>query len=85
MKKISALFLLMTTLSCKSLMHGQEQPVHLIDSQNHIYMTTCSGTVETFGTCHQKAQKTCDKGYRLIEQKSDSSGVHREIKFQCKS
>ena len=65
-------------------MHGQEQPVHLVESQNHIYMTTCSGTVETIGTCHQKAQKTCDQDYRVLEQKSDSSGVHREIKFQCK-
>jgi hypothetical protein len=75
----------MTTLSCKSLMNGQDQPVHLIDSQNHIYMTTCSGLAETIGTCHQKAQKTCDKGYRLIEEKIDGSGVHRYIKFQCKN
>ncbi len=74
---------MMTTLSCKSLMHGQEQPVHLMDSQNRIYMTTCSGTSETMGSCHQKAQKTCDQGYRLIEEKIDSSGVHREIRFQC--
>ena len=66
-------------------MNPQEQPVNLIDSKANIYITTCSGTVETFGTCHQKAQKTCDKDYKLIEQKSDSSGVYREIKFQCKS
>ena len=66
-------------------MHGQEQPVHLIDSRNQIYMTTCSGMAETIGSCHQKAQKTCDKGYKLIKEKLDSTGVHREITFQCKN
>ena len=66
-------------------MNGQGQPVNLIDSQNHMYMTTCSGMAETLGSCHQKAQKTCDKGYRLLEEKIDASGVHRQIKFQCKT
>ncbi len=71
-------------LSCKSLMNPQEQPVNLVDRKNNTYMTTCSGLAETIGSCYQKAQKTCDKGYHLIEEKIDSSGVHREIKFQCK-
>ena len=73
----------MTILSCKSLLNPQEQSVNLVDSQNNIYMTTCSGTAETIGSCYQKAQKTCDKGYKLIEEKIDSTGVHRLIKFQC--
>jgi len=76
---------MITTLSCKSLMNGQDQPVNLIDSQNHIYMTTCSGLAETIGSCYQKAQKTCVNGYHLIEEKIDSSGVHRQIRFQCKN
>jgi len=83
LKKMSVLFLMITTLSCKSLMNPQEQPINLIDSKNKIYMTTCSGLAETIGSCYQKAQKTCDKGYKLIEEKIDSSGVHRQIKFQC--
>jgi hypothetical protein len=70
--------------SCKSLMSPQEQPVNLIDSKNNIYMTTCSGMAETIGTCYDKAQKTCEKGYTLIQEKLDSSGVHRAIRFQCK-
>jgi len=74
---------LIATVSCKSLMNSQEQPVNLIDGKNNIYMTTCSGMAETIGSCHQKAQKTCDKGYQLIEEKIDSSGVHRMIRFQC--
>ena len=66
-------------------MNPQEQPVLLIDGRNNIYMTTCSGLAETIGSCYQKAQKNCDKGYHLIEEKIDSSGVHRAIKFQCKN
>ncbi len=85
LKKISVLFLMMITMSCKSLTSGQDQPVNLIDSQNHIYVTTCSGMAETLGSCHQKAQKTCDNGYSLLEEKIDNSGVHRSIKFQCKN
>ena len=75
---------MMTTLSCKSLMNGQDQSVNLIDGKNNTYMTTCSGMAETIGSCYQKAQQTCDKGYHLIEEKIDSSGVHRMIRFQCK-
>jgi hypothetical protein len=72
-------------ISCTSLMNPQEQPIHLIDVKNNIYITTCSGMAETIGSCHQKAQKTCAKGYGLIEEKVDSTGVHRGIKFQCKN
>jgi hypothetical protein len=74
---------MMTILSCKSLMNAQEQPVHLIDGKTNTYMTTCSGMAETIGSCHQKAKNTCDKGYSVLEEKRDSSGVHREIRFQC--
>jgi hypothetical protein len=84
LKKIIILFLLITIISCKSLLNPQEQSVNLVDSQNNIYMTTCSGMAETIGSCYQKAQKTCDKGYKVLEEKFDSSGVHRMIKFQCK-
>ncbi len=75
---------MMTILSCKSLMNGQDQSVHLIDGKTNTYMTTCSGMAETIGSCYQKAKKTCDNGYHLIEEKIDSSGVHRMIRFQCK-
>ena len=84
MKKLSLLFLMLLNLSCNALMNGQGQPVNLIDSQNHIYMTTCSGLAETIGTCHEKAKKTCKEGYNLLNEVRDSSGVHREIRFQCK-
>ena len=71
--------------SGKSLMNPQEQPVNLVYRKNNIYMTTCNGLAETIGSCYQKAQNTCDKGYTVVEEKFDSSGVHRQIKFQCKT
>ncbi|QDC41585.1 hypothetical protein FIT92_05990 [Candidatus Methylopumilus universalis] len=84
MKKISIVFLLVLNISCSSLMNYQEQPVQLIDQKNNIYKTTCSGMAESIGTCHQKAKRTCERGYQVLNEKLDSSGVHREIKFQCK-
>lgn len=70
-------------ISCTSLMHYQEQPVEVIDQKSNIYKTTCSGMAESIGTCHQKAKRTCVRGYQVLSEKLDSSGVHREIKFQC--
>ena len=71
-------------MSCSTLMNGQEQPVEIIDGKANIYSTSCSGVVETIGTCHQKAKKTCNKGYEVLNENFDSSGVHRKIQFQCK-
>jgi hypothetical protein len=71
-------------VSCSTLMNPQEQPVELIDGKANIYSTTCSGMAETMGICHQKAQRTCKQGYKVLNENVDSSGVHRKIKFQCK-
>ena len=84
MKIYLILFLMLLNLSCAALMNGQEQPVELIDSKANIYNTTCSGMAETFGTCHQKAKRTCKQGYQVLNENLDSSGIHREIRFQCK-
>jgi hypothetical protein len=51
---------------------------------NKIYLTTCSGLAETTGTCHMKAKRTCSKGYKVLDEITDSSGVHRQLRFQCK-
>ena len=71
-------------VSCSTLMNAQEQPVELIDSRLNIYRTTCSGMAETIGTCHKKAKRTCKQGYEVLNENLDSSGIHREIRFQCK-
>ncbi len=65
-------------------MNGQGQPVNLIDSKNNIYMTTCSGMAETIGMCYDKAKRTCKSGYQVLDEVRDSSGVHRQLRFQCK-
>jgi len=83
MKLFSLLFLMILNLSCTSLINPQEQPVNLLDDKAKIYNTTCSGLAETIGTCHEKAKRTCERGYQFLNEKLDSSGVHREIKFQC--
>ena len=84
MKNFGILFLMALNISCASLMNPQEQPVELIDGKANIYSTTCSGMAETMGTCHEKAKRTCKQGYNLLNEVRDSSGVHRQIKFQCK-
>ena len=70
--------------SCTSLMNPQEQPVLLMDTKNHIYTTTCSGLAETKGTCHVKAKHTCQSAYQALDEITDNSGVHRQLRFQCK-
>ncbi len=83
LKKYSVLILIVLNVSCSSLMNTQEQPVNIVDSKFNIYNTTCSGMAETIGTCHQKAKRTCKQGYKVLSENLDSSGVHREIRFQC--
>jgi hypothetical protein len=84
MKSYIVLFLIALNASCAALMNPQEQPVNLIDGKAKIYSTTCSGLAETIGTCHEKAKRTCKEGYNLLNEVRDSSGVNRQIKFQCK-
>ncbi len=83
LKKYSVLLLIALNVSCSTLMNVQEQPVNIIDGKLNIYTTTCSGMAETIGTCHQKAKRTCNQGYKVLKENLDTSGVHREIKFQC--
>jgi hypothetical protein len=84
MKIYITLVLIVLNTACRALMNGQAQPVQLINAKEYIYMTSCSGLAETIGTCHEKAKRTCRNGYELLNEKLDSSGVHREIRFQCK-
>jgi hypothetical protein len=84
LKKYSVLFLITLNASCSTLMNVQEQPVNVVDGKLNIYTTTCSGMAETMGTCHQKAKRTCRQGYEVLKENLDTSGVHREIRFQCK-
>jgi hypothetical protein len=85
MTKFFIMLLVVFELGCSSLLSssGRIQSVHLLDSKTQTFRTTCSGMAETIGSCHMKAKETCEKGYQLLLEKLDSSGVHREITFQC--
>lgn len=70
--------------ACAQLQHGAIQPVILKDSARNIYFTSCSGAVEVWGNCYDKARATCEKSYVILDQKEDLNGGRREITFQCK-
>jgi len=70
--------------SCAQLQQGAIQPVVLKSAKNSIYFTSCSGAVEVWGNCYDKAKNSCDKGYKTIEIKDEANGGRRELTFQCK-
>jgi hypothetical protein len=81
MKYLYMLLVLML-IGCDQLIRPQEQSV--VELENDIFFTTCSGVAETIGSCYQKAKRTCNGKYEIIKEFRDSSGVHRELTFQCK-
>jgi len=81
--KYALLFLISLLSSCAQLMRGDEQPVMQYRDAN-TYRTTCSGAVEHWGSCNQKANRTCSNGYVIVEKISDANAVHRELIFSCK-
>ncbi len=80
--KLPVLILLVALVGCAQLLRPEEHPVkHLKDD---MYFTTCSGMVETIGKCFEKAKRTCSGSYVIIKEFRDSSGIHRELTFECK-
>ncbi len=77
------LFVLITFIlgGCTQLMNGQQQPVRLL--KTNLYSTTCSGAVETWANCNQKALKACESKYDVLEKNESIIGGRREITFQC--
>lgn len=70
-------------VACSSLTNYQEQPVVQL-SGNEVFITTCNGMAEDWGSCHRKAKRTCANGYSVIEKTQLNDLVHREITFTCK-
>lgn len=60
------------------------QPVTYKNQQEKIMFTTCSGTVEEWGSCFSKAAKTCPNHYEVIERFETPYGATRELTFKCK-
>ncbi len=67
---------------CQQLLHGQQQQVRT--KSNGDYLVGCGGAVETWGSCNDKAMKTCPKGYDVITKEENSNGTLRELTFRCK-
>ncbi len=82
--RILIVFLIVLLSGCAQLMNGQIQPVTVKDYKQQIMFTTCSGSVEDWGSCSQKAAKSCEKGYVVLNKIESAVGGRREITFQCK-
>lgn len=67
---------------CAQLMHGEQQPV--VARGQGTYFTTCSGTVEEWGSCFSKAKSTCTNGYEVLGKVENAVGGKREMTFMCK-
>jgi hypothetical protein len=83
MRVFLILFILSLNGGCAQLMRGETQPVQVLDLKNKIMATTCSGLVEHWQNCYEKARKSCENGYQIINKIESPSSVRREITFQC--
>lgn len=68
-------------VACAQLKQGQMQPV--IPEAEGAYFTTCSGTVEDWGSCHRKAKNVCKNGYEVLYKNENPVGGRRELRFAC--
>lgn len=75
----------MTVLAgCAQMQHGAIQPVVSLNLKQELYFTSCSGAVEVWGNCFDKAKETCSKGYDVVNKTEALNGGKRELTFQCK-
>ncbi len=81
--KISSvlLTLLLFLAGCQQLLNGQQQPVKT--RSNGDYFVGCGGAVETWGSCNNKAMKTCPNGYDVLAKDENNTGTLRELIFKC--
>ena len=79
--KYAVLILVGLIAGCAQLMSGQEQPV--VPKKDGIFYTTCSGAVETWASCYNKASRTCAKGYTTLDKTDNANGGFRTMTFKC--
>jgi hypothetical protein len=82
MMRVLMISLMLLLAGCAQLMKGQQQPV--VSKGQGNYFTTCSGTVEEWGSCYSKAKQTCPSGYEVTNKVEGSVGGKREMEFMCK-
>ena len=78
------LFVITLLAGCTQLMHGQIQPVKAINEKQSIFFTTCSGAVEDWSSCNNKARNTCPSDFKVIDKLDNANGGKRQLTFQCK-
>ena len=78
---IKVLFLGLLLTGCQQLLQGQQQPVKVL--KDGAFYTSCSGAVENWASCNNKAQATCKNGYQVLNKDENSTGTKRELTFQC--
>jgi uncharacterized protein YceK len=83
MKQLVLIFMMLMLSGCAQLMKGQQQPVTLIDAKQDTYFTSCSGTVEDWGSCNNKARQTCKGAYEVLNKLENPVGGRRELTFRC--
>lgn len=85
MKYIALMAGIIFLCGCAQLQRGQMQPVKRISVKEEIYFTTCSGSVEDWGSCNRKARETCKGDYATVEKQESPVGGRRELTFRCGS
>lgn len=86
MKKITLLgYVFILLAGCTALSHPERaaQTVVIKDYKQKILWTSCSGAVEDWPNCLDRAKNTCQNGYNTLS-RNDSFGGIRELTFQCK-
>ena len=69
--------------ACQQLMQGQQQPVIYKNAKENTLFTTCSGSVEYWGSCFDKAKNSCPKGYIVLDKNENPTSGRRELTFKC--
>lgn len=80
--KIIVSFVFFVLSGCAQLMNGSLQPV--IPLKDGEMFTTCSGAVEDWASCNNKARQACTKGYETIKKEESAVAGKRELTFKCK-
>ena len=83
MKQVAVVILALLLSNCAQVMKGQQQPVTVIDAKHGTYLTTCSGAVEDWASCNDKARQTCKGAYETLNKLENPVGGRRELTFRC--
>lgn len=79
--KLAILLVTVLLAGCAQLKQGQMQPI--ISEADGAYFTTCSGSVEDWGSCHRKAKNICKGDYEILYKHESAVGGRRELRFRC--